>query len=102
VGPTDCRAGGSGSRALKVACTQRNHIWFFRALLQTTDCGAISNMYTANHYAVDYANASADALNAGTDLSTEAAFAGGALASALAANLTTVSQARVPLLVTVW
>ncbi len=59
---------------------------------QTTDCGAISNMYTSNHYASNYPNASADALNAGTDLSTEGAYNGGALAAALAANLTTEAK----------
>ncbi len=38
---------------------------------QTTDCGAISNMYTQNHYVQNYTLAAAAAMNSGTDLSTE-------------------------------
>ena len=45
--------------------------WNRENVIAATDCGAISNMVTANHYAKDPEDAASKALNAGTDLSTD-------------------------------
>jgi hypothetical protein len=57
----------------------------------TTDCGAVSNMVNANHYADNYSDAAAKAINAGTDLNTETIFSGQYMEAAIASGETNVS-----------
>lgn len=73
--------------------------WQRPDLLVGTDCGAISNMIDQNHYAKDDLDAAAKTLNGGADVDMGDGFfpppsqgGNGALAAAIAANLTTWSR----------
>ena len=62
--------------------------WGMEDSVITTDCGAVSNMYYANHFAANLSDAAAKSLNAGTDLNTETVFSGLAMIAAIATGET--------------
>eukprot|EP00760_Papus_ankaliazontas_P030451 PhM_4_TR4835/c0_g1_i1/m.71676/K15920/XYL4; beta-D-xylosidase 4 len=62
--------------------------WARPDVLFTSDCGAVSQMATANHYAANLTDAAAKALNAGMDLNTETTYTDN-LATAIAQGMTT-------------